>query len=239
MFRNLALALLIGSTAAPALAQEAAELPPATEGQAQSQLINQLHQREWVRLDADGKIRGSVKILSAPGQTEARVGAKVVLSKSGEVVLETKTDSEGKFEVENVEPGTYALQVRGDVTRAAYALHVLPTSSNHLTSELEVFASVIPSDRAKELVSTNLAPEWDGTEDVYYRVHESDPIANERRFNDSHQVVLRNGHLVGRVSRPGWTFAEQNLAGSLAQIVREGRLVAQVPVNKEGYFVVK
>jgi hypothetical protein len=202
-------------------------------------LINQLHQREWVRLDAEGNVRGTLMTLAADGSEGGRVGAKIVLSKDGEVLFETKSDVGGEFSISGVEPGTYALQVVGDVTRAAYALHIMPNDEAHLSSDLQVYASVIRKDRANELLTSNLAPEWEAGQDLYYRSYEADPIADSREFNTSHHVVLRDGNLVGRVSRPGWTFAEQDLTGTVAQIVREGDVVATAAVNRQGFFTVQ
>lgn len=237
MLRQLSLLALLGAFASPAVAQQpAAPMLPAENRS--PDMINQLHQREWVRLDAEGLIRGTLLTLSADGAESGRIGANVVISQDGNILLETKSDLGGEFVLSGLKPGTYALQVTGDVTRAAYALHILPNDSAHLSSDLKVFASIIAKDRANELVSANLAPAWDAGQDVYYRAHETDPIADQREFNDSHQVVLRDGNLVGRVSRPGWTFAEQDLTGTVAQIVREGNVVASAPVNREGFFMV-
>lgn len=223
--------------ALPAFAQDAI----VEEATAKSpEMINLLHQREWVRLDKDGMINGTLMTLSEKGAKQARIGAKIVVSKDGKALYETTSDEAGAFTLEGLEPGTYALQTRGDVTFAAYALHVLPNDSEHLATDLEVFACVIPAARATELIASDWVPaDWQAAHDVYYRVHEKDPLAEEREFNNSPQVVLRNGDLVGRVSRPGWTYAEQDLTGTVAQIVRDGEVIRKAAVNKEGYYVVK
>lgn len=238
MTRSFAVLAILGILAMPALAQEA--LVPSKDGQADSpDMINLLHQREWVRLNEEGVVKGTLMTLSAENGKEARVAAKIVISKDGQTVLETVSDVGGVFSLAGLQPGTYALQVRGDLTRAAYALHVLPSDSDHLTSELEVFASIIPTEVADEIVGSNLVPAWEAGQDLYYRDHASDPIAQDRKFNDSYQVALRDGNLVGRVSRPGWTFPEQDLTGSIAQIVREGEVVAKAAVNRDGFFTVE
>lgn len=241
MLRSLTCYSLLGLVlASPAIAQEA--VPSVLEGTSAKSpdMINLLHQREWVRLDEQGNVNGTLVTLSSLGAKEARVGARVVVSKDGKALYETVSDVGGEFKLEGLEPGTYALQTRGDLTFAAYALHVLPSDSEHLASNLEVIACVVPSERATELIAGNLAPsELEADRDVYYRVHKTDPIASERKFNNSPQVVLRDGDLVGRVSRPGWTFAEQDLTGMVAQIVREGEIVRKAAVDREGYYVVE
>ncbi len=200
-------------------------------------MINLLHQRGWVRLDDDGSVQGKLSVLTAEGQLEGRIGAKILISRDGKVVLSTVTDTDGVFKLDGLKPGTYGLQSRGDYTFAAFALHVLPASATHLSSDLDVYAAVIPAARASELILAGLVPaELSSGEDAYYRNFESDPLKGKRTFNNSHQVVLQDGVLVGRVSRPGWTFEEQDLSGSVAQIVREGEVIANAAVGKDGYY---
>ena len=61
-------------------------------------MINALHQHEWVRLDDNGMILGTLSVLNEDGQSEGRVGAKVVISRDGRAVLETISDEGGRFD---------------------------------------------------------------------------------------------------------------------------------------------
>lgn len=234
----LTLAALSASAYAQNDASAVSDQPQAATAQsAGAEHINYLHQREWVRLGDDGNIAGKLLVLDEAGQTEGRIGAKVIVSRDGQVVLETTADVGGEFTLEGLEPGAYALQSRGDYTFAAYALHVLPSEATHLSSDLEMYASVIPEAVATQLLTNNLVPsDLTAGSDAYYRSFDKDPIASERKFNNSHRVVLRDGGLVGRVSRPGWTFAEQDLSGTIAQIVQAGEVVAKAAVGKDGYY---
>ncbi|MEZ6135739.1 MAG: carboxypeptidase-like regulatory domain-containing protein [Pirellulaceae bacterium] len=237
-----ALAALLAGTSGFAFAQTAETVSVLETPTANSvpDMINLLHQREWVRLDENGKVTGKLFVLSSAGEVEGRIGAKIVVSRDGKAIYETVTDVDGAFELNGLKPGAYALQSRGDYTFAAYALHVLPADSKHLTADLEVYASVIPAARASELLNGSMVPaELAVEEDAYYRDFEKDPLAAQRKFNDSHKVALRDGALVGRVSRPGWTFNEQDLTGTLAQVVRDGIVVSKVAVGKDGYYRVE
>ncbi len=218
--------------------QSVVELPTSSESQAVGgEHINFLHQREWVRLGSDGVIAGKLLVLNSSGQTEGRIGARVVVSRDGQAILETESDVDGSFKLDGLEPGAYAIQCRGDYTFAAYALHVLPSEAAHLSSDLEIYASVIPEARAAELIAGNLVPgDLEVGSDAYYRDFKSDPIAADRQFNNSHRIALRDGALVGRVSRPGWTYAEQDLTGTVAQIVQNGEVIGQSAVAKDGYY---
>jgi uncharacterized membrane protein YgcG len=202
--------------------------------------INALHQHEWVRLDDNGMILGTLSVLNEDGQSEGRVGAKVVISRDGRAVLETISDEGGRFELAGLKPGTYAIQCGGDYTFAANALHVLPADAKHLSTELSICASVIPARRVSELLNGLMVPpELANAQDVYYRDFSKDPLGEKREFNDSHKVSMRDGTLVGRVSRPGWTFDEQDLSGTIAQIVREGVVVAKAPVGSDGFYSIE
>lgn len=199
-------------------------------------LINSLYQREWVRQDANGGISGRVVLIERSGNTVGSMDNKVVLAKDGVIAYEAKTQNDGTFEFSNVAPGAYALQASGDYTLAAFALHVLPASAEHLASSIDVFATTVGS-KVREILAGNIIPaDLEVGADDYYRSHSQDPIADERTFNRDHRVLLQNGDLIGRVSRPGWTFAEQDLSGSVAQVVRSGQVVAQAMVTRDGNY---
>lgn len=202
-------------------------------------LINQLHQREWVRLDASGAVHGRVVVIESSERVAGRIDNKVILSRNGKILYETKSGSDGIFEIKGVAPGAYALQTVGDYTFAAFAIHILPASAEHLGSTLDVYASTI-GDKARELLANAAVPaDLELGQDVYYRNFDKDPIALDRQFSKNHQVTLRNGSLVGRVSRPGWSFAEQDLSDSVVKVLRSGEVIAQAAVDKDGYYKVE
>jgi uncharacterized membrane protein YgcG len=203
------------------------------------QLINQLHQREWVRLEADNTVQGRVLVVEASDRVTGRTDNRVVLSRDGKIVYETKSGKDGTFQIKGVRPGTYALQTVGDYTFAAFAIHILPSNAKHLSSSLDVYATTL-GDQARQLLAESFVPaELEIGQDVYYRNHTKDPIASEREFNSGHQVKLQNGHLVGRVSRPGWSYTEQDLSDNVVRVFKAGELVSQTSVDKQGFYSVK
>lgn len=218
---------------------------PANGAVSEQDWINLLHQRQWVRLDANRSIQGHLKTLSARGDAENRAGATIIISKNGETLSQTKSGFDGKFSFEELDPGTYALMVNGEVTFAAYALHVLPNNASHLSSDLVVYASAVRRQRARALVAESFVPaelnseDWDAGNSEFYREFKTDPLAKSRRFNGTHQVALRDGKLVGRISRPGWRFMEQDLTGTVAKIVKNSQVLHEVSVGQDGYFVIE
>lgn len=210
---------------------------PSVDPSVEENYLNSHHQREWIRLGDDGSVSGSIKTLNSEGIAEPRPLAKILISLDGKPIQETTADELGNFKLENISPGSYALQCRGDQTIAAYAIHVLPASETHLETEVEVFACAISNSKAADLVQSNQIPvELLSSEDLYYRSFETDPIAQGRKSNPSHQILLEDGDLVGRVSRPGWKFEEQNLEGTIAKICIGDQVVATTAVDRDGYY---
>jgi hypothetical protein len=230
--------LSVGLPAGSAISQESVSLLTAeTAIENVPDFINHLHQRQWVRLDDSGTISGRVAVLSADGQPEGRIGAQVLVSRDGQLLYETESGVDGTFELKGLQPGTYALQSRSEYTFAAFALHVLPSSAQSLSSSLDVYAAVIPADRIDNLVTELSVPgELNDGGSLYYRSFSKDPLATRRQFNNSPQVALQNDVLVGRVSRPGWTFSEQDLSGTIAQVIKDGEVFARAAVGADGFF---
>ena len=199
-------------------------------------LINTLQQREWVSLNADGALTGKVNAFGTDSELMGRSNVTVWLSLEGKQVAQTTTDSSGGFTFNKVEPGTYALVVKSDDVFSTYALHVL-SNGEHLRSTLSIYAATLNPKRADELIAETWVP-TENKSDNYYRSFQEDPIAATRKFNDSHRVRLQGNDLVGRVSRPGWSFAEQDLSGTVAQVLKAGKVVGTAAVGKDGYFKV-
>lgn len=202
-------------------------------------IINRLHQREWVRLHEDGKVYGRVVVIENKGNLSGRVDNNVILSRDGKIVQQTKSGTDGWFELEGVEPGTYALQAVGEYSFATFALHVLPADASHLASSLDVYTTTIGNKVRDLLISSMVPTELQVGKDQYYRSHSHDPIAVSRQFNRDHQVKLQDGNLIGRVSRPGWSFNEQDLSGTIAHVLKGGDVVQKAQVDKDGYYKIE
>ncbi len=215
-------------------AQESVPVPVAQS--APADYINTLQQREWVSLNSEGALSGKVNSFDANGDLTGRASATVVLALDGKQVFQTTSDSSGGFTFENVSPGTYALVVKSDDLFSTYALHVLK-SGEHLQSTVSVYAAKLAPAQADKLISEVWVPTSENGQN-YYRGYEEDPIAETRKFNDSYRVRLQGSQLVGRVSRPGWSFTEQDLSGTVAHVLKDGKVIATASVEKDGYFKV-
>ncbi len=120
---------------------------------------------------------------------------------------------------------------------STYAIHVF-SEGEHLPSSLSIYAATIGNQRAQALIAESWVPSAKPSVD-YYRNHETDPLADKRKFNESHRIRLQGTELVGRVSRPGWVYADQDLTGSVARVIQNGKVVGTAAVAKDGYFRIK
>lgn len=202
-------------------------------------MINPLYQKQWVKLDSEGTLRGKVLLIESNGQLSGRIDNRVVLSRDGKIIYESKSGSGGIFEIKGVTPGTYALQAIGEYTFAANAIHVLPAQAAHLPDSIDVYTSTMGPQIMQILRGTSVPMDLAVGQDKYYRDFTSDPLVAVRQFNAGHKVTLQNGTLVGRVSRPGWTFAEQDLSGCVARIYQAGKMVAEARVGRDGFYSFK
>ncbi len=227
--------VVLHATGISAPAQEAVDTS-APVSVVKPDFINTLQQREWVSLNSEGKLEGKVNALNSAGDLGGLADVAVVLMLEGKQVALATTDNDGAFAFSGVAPGTYALVAKSDSAFSTYALHVLAAGENLQTS-LIVYAANFGEAKTRELVEEHWVPS-DSASVNYYRNHEADPLAETRKFNDSHRIQLQNGDLVGRVSRPGWAFSDQDLTGTVAQVFKNGEVVGAASVKSDGYFTV-
>jgi len=92
-------------------------------------LTNEFNRSHWVRLTADGKLNG--RVLSIDQDTSRAIGAtslEVEVFQNGESMGKpTKTNPDGSFTIEGLQPGVYAMIARGDSGFLAYGLQLLPS----------------------------------------------------------------------------------------------------------------
>jgi len=226
--------VVLHATGISAPAQEAVPSTPVSVSA--PEFINTLQQREWVSLNSEGVLQGKVNALNSVGELESLVDVSVALMLDGKQVAKATTNKDGAFSFAGVAPGTYALVAKSSSAFSTYALHVLASGQNLQTS-LTVYAANLGEEKTRELVTANWVPENSASPN-YYRDHQKDPLAETRKFNDSHRIRLQNGNLVGRVSRPGWVYSEQDLSGSVAHVLKNGEVVGTAAVKKDGYFTI-
>lgn len=190
---------------------------------------NELTQNQWVRMTAEGAIRGSV--VSISNQTHvAQQKVRVLLVQSGQSVGEELTDVDGDFLIEGVEAGAYSLVVQAPNQLAVYALTVLDSDTGkHLPERIEIRTIDPASPRIAELIRGNTLPTSFDSESV-----EMDPIAAKRMFADTCEVAIDSkGGVSGRLSRAN---AQVDLSKTLVYLTRDGREVLRTRAASNGQY---
>lgn len=239
--KRLGLAALIAVSASVTAQAQVTLLPPesvqpAAAGTEAGSVINETAQREWVQLSATGSISGGFKRYISNDQSVNEAGARITLTRDGRIVAEVRTDATGSFVVDRLAPGTYGLIAKSPTAVAAFALHVLPHgASATLPSDVDIYGASASGPVVEELLRKFLIP--GGSTGGYYRDYKTDPLGDRRISTKQPIVRLRDGNvLVGRISKPGWEYSQQDLSGSVVHILQNGRLITTAGVNREGFF---
>ncbi len=226
-------ALALGVVSAPAVSY-AVEPTKLVAAQSQHEFVNDLFSRQWVTPNAQGSVEGSVVGL-LPSE-KAPVELTVFLVENGEVVQKVKTDSEGKFSLASVKPGTYSLVARGAGAIGAFSLQVIGAEAGkHLDSAIEVRV-VKPAGKVDEILRDQTVPAYASRID--YPVDLSkDPIAASRTFGGSQAVKADDlGRLVGRL---GTVDLDRDMSDMMVHVFQDGVEVASAHVTPAGEYAVE
>ncbi len=198
-----------------------------------STTLNQLFSKQWVRLDKDASISGSLVQL-ADGDKEALAGLPVVLVRDGEIQHSAIADQAGNFKFENVGTGSYSLVSRTNESIAAFSLHVLNPSNIHLNSSVEVRV-VRPSGlKVKEILRAQSLPVAAVRADI--KQVSKDPLGDFRSFGKSQFVKLVDGKLSGQL---GSIVSTVDMSDMVVYVLRDGKEVARAKANKSGNFSIE
>jgi len=89
--------------------------------------IDQSLRAHWITPDAEGNIDGRISSLDSETAEASPIGfLTVTLMEKGQQISKAKTDKEGRFVLEAVEPGIYTLLAYGKSGFLAYGVNVLP-----------------------------------------------------------------------------------------------------------------
>ncbi len=236
---------------------------PATDI-AQFDVLDRLIVRQWVRLEADGSLQGTVITPQEMGGTVEIGGARVGLVSQGAEVMQTRSEPNGHFNLPNVQPGTYGLFVIGDGLLASYAVHILPargaTAADGIPTQIKLVAQPIPRTSSDLRISagpadvdllrqtvrsylpTNYSPSTVGmsaSKSPRLRRFDTDPV-DGRSQRDSVRVTLRSDNsLVGRLRFPemeGGISQAQQLARLNVMVVNANQVLGRGEVSSGGMF---
>ena len=188
-----------------------------------------LSQAQWIRLTAEGSVRGAVTAYANGGMN--RQGAvQVALVQDGTTRYASTTDVDGDFIIEAVQPGSYSLVVTGKDQLAVCALTVLGANEGkHLPDRFQIRTIYPAPKRVAQLIRGNTMPSWTVGPNLT-----TDPIAETRNTEVFPDVVIDSrGGISGTLSRPN---VRVNLSSTLVYLIRDGKEIARVRASSNGDF---
>lgn len=194
-----------------------------------SKQANQLSQTQWIRLTAEGGVRGTVWAPSNGGIN--RQGAlQVALVLDGATRYASTTDVDGDFIIEAVQPGSYSLVVTGKDQLAVCPLTVLGANEGkHLPDQFQIRTIYPATKRVAQLIRGNTMPSWTVGPKLT-----TDPIAETRNTEVYPDVVIDSrGGISGTLSRPN---VRVNLSSTLVYLIRDGKEIERVRASSNGDF---
>jgi hypothetical protein len=149
-----AVVLMLLCGAMPTLAQQVpVPVPPRSRDAAAS--VN-IQRSQTVYLHVDGNVVGRVSLL-APTGVARQTRAVVSLVQNGRVIVSSRSDERGNFQIGGGLPGVYSLIAVGQDGAAIFGVQVLPYDEN-ATESLRLDIALVPSQDAL-LMASMLASE--------------------------------------------------------------------------------
>ena len=194
-------------------------------------VVNQLFSKQWVCLDKDNSINGSLVQL-ADNDKVALAGLPVALVRDGEVAHYAMADDSGSFKFENIKTGSYSLITRTNESIAAFSLQVLDATNSHLNSSVEVRVVRPAGLKVKEILRSQTVPAYPVRSDL--PKVSMDPLGDSRSFGQSHFVKLdAKGRLSGQL---GSVPQSADMSEMVVYVLKNGEEVSRVRADKNGKY---
>ena len=194
-------------------------------------VVNQLFSKQWVCLDKDNSINGSLVQL-ADNDKVALAGLPVALVRDGEVAHYAMADDSGSFKFENIKTGSYSLITRTNESIAAFSLQVLDATNSHLNSSVEVRVVRPAGLKVKEILRSQTVPSYPVRSDL--PKVSVDPLGDSRSFGQSHFVKLdAKGKLSGQL---GSVAQSADMSEMVVYVLKNGEEVSRVRADKNGKY---
>lgn len=224
--RRIALCVaLVAAVAGPSQSVQA-------ESDAPAPIVNQ-----WIQQASDGSVSGKLVVPQVAGAAEAASEATVGLVGEQREMKTTRTDEQGGFRFEGVEPGVYTLIGRGaNNVCSVVALHVLPAGEGalELPQELEVAAAQVDFASINQMMIRYLppTPPHAASADVNWNA-----VASQISGRSIHRVLQSEGGLTGQVYRPGASGAGLMPSSQInVFLYRDSEEIRRVVSDDQGRF---
>ena len=200
--------------------------------------MDHLTVQQWVKLSDDGVLRGRV-ISSENGDNVGLANVEITLLSPDSEMLTATTGDDGRFEVESVPSGIYAMTGRADGYFACCAMHVVAPdmpAADQASSEATVTAAAVDFSDIQTAMIRYLPPVFDP---IDHSVREADlkQLHPHIVADDMFKVRQRRGGLDGFIMRAG--AVQATLMGAEQTNVflfHNGEEVARTFTEPNGHF---
>ncbi len=198
---------------------------------------------QWATLGSDSSLNGRVMFPESAGAAVAVDGAKVVLIRADNAVLQTKSDASGRFQLADVEPGIYAMSVFKDGVFACGAMHVVsdqhPAAASFPTTA-ELVVAKIDTTLVKSTMIRYLPPT--PRQPLMGEIANSELSGIARVMKPGHQerVLQHAGGMRGNIGVAGAKNDHLIAADSMnVLIISSGEEVARAVTDATGKFEIE
>ena len=193
---------------------------------------------QWVELTDEGTLRGRV-ITSESGENVGLAGVEITLLSPESEMLTATTGDDGRFEVDGVDAGIYAMTGRSDGYFACCAMHAVSSdmpAADQAAEEATISAAAIDFTEIQTAMIRYLPPTFDP---IDHSIVEADLKELHPHIvgDDMFKVLQRRGGLDGFIMRAG--AKQATLMGAEQTNVflfQDGEEVARVITQPNGHF---
>ncbi len=200
---------------------------------------NHLTMNQWVHLTADGSLNGRVLFASAEGQASTLSGINVSLRDRDGTTFTAQTDERGKFKINGIQPGIYALIARGANAFASAALHLLPVdekSADGFPAVAEISAAKIQDTTVQMAIARYLPPNLQRGDASIDRA-DLEQLASHVYGSELSQVQQIGGGMKGKIFLAGAEGTDLRAAGRTnVFLFQNGFEVARALTDQDGQF---
>jgi uncharacterized membrane protein YgcG len=202
---------------------------------AQSTIVNHLTMNQWVQLSSDGMLEGQI-LLPTSSDASLKDVSVAMMSRDGEV-FRSKTNSEGEFSIEGIEPGVYALTARGNNTFACCAMHVVSDKGSESYPEVaRVSVANVDYTVVNTAIIRYLPPNVKSNAASISKA-KLEGIADQVIGDDLFRVAQSDGGMKGRLHLAG--AIGDDLAGATQTnvfIFKDGMQIDRTLTDEDGMF---
>jgi len=198
---------------------------------------------QWIRQDTTSKAwTGRIVVPQADGAGKRVDKANVALVDANGKVLRTKTNAEGIFTFQNINPGIYSLTARGQGVFSVVALHVVDgklDGAQRFPTSIVMPAAEIDFAALNSAIVRYMPPRGSSSPVFSMASANLNALADRVVGSELFQIAQVDGGMSGQLFTPGAQGSSLPVAGqSNVFIIRDGEEVARTLTGTDGKFMI-